>query len=121
MKTEIQIFKNDVFGEIRTMANERGDALFVAKDVLAALGYKNASKALTDHVEEGDVTKRYPIVDSLGRRQMVNVINESGLYSLLLSSKLEQEAGFQALGDERGAARNPSDGRDDAAFFAFCI
>ncbi len=52
------------------------------------MGYKNASKALTDHVEEDDVTKRYLIVDSLGRRQMVNVINESGLYALILASKL---------------------------------
>ncbi|MCR4921139.1 MAG: hypothetical protein K5945_05450 [Bacteroidaceae bacterium] len=59
------------------------------------MGYQNVSKALTDHVEEDHVTKRYPIVDSLGRRQMVNAINESGLYALILASKLPQARAFK--------------------------
>ena len=67
----------------------------MAKDVLVALGYRNISKALADHVDEDDVTKRYPIEDSLGRRQMVNVINESGLYALILGSKLPSARAFK--------------------------
>ena len=56
-----------------------------------ALGYKNVNKALADHVEEDDLTKRYPIVDNLGRRQKVILINKSGLCALILSSKLYAE------------------------------
>ena len=55
-----------------------------------ALGYKNVNKTLADHVEEDDLTKRYPIVDNLGRRQKVISINKSGLYALILSSKLKE-------------------------------
>ena len=85
MKTNIQIFKNEVFGEIRTMTNEKGETFFVGKDVAQALGYSNSRKALLDHVDEEDkgVTKR----DTLGGKQQLIVINESGLYALILSSK----------------------------------
>ena len=97
MKTNnsIQIFKNEMFGEIRTMTNEKGETFFVGKDVAMALGYKNVNKALADHVDMDDLTKRYPIVDSLGRKQTAIFINESGLYSLILSSKLEQARLFK--------------------------
>ena len=64
--------------------------MFVGKDVAAALGYKNVNKALADHVDVDDLTKRYPIIDNLGRKQQAILINESGLYSLILSSKLTQ-------------------------------
>ena len=59
---------------------------FVGKDVAEALGYSNTRKALADHVDEEDkgVTKR----DTLGGKQNLGIINESGLYSLILSSKL---------------------------------
>ena len=59
---------------------------FVGKDVAIALGYSNTRKALADHVDEEDkgVTKR----DTLGGKQNLGIINESGLYSLILSSKL---------------------------------
>lgn len=93
--TRIQTFENSYFGSVRTARAENGEVLFVAKDVLVALGYRNISKALADHVDEDDVTKRYPIVDSLGRRQMVNVINESGLYALILGSKLPSAKAFK--------------------------
>ena len=85
MKTNIQIFKNEMFGEIRTMTNEKGETFFVGKDVAQALGYSNSRKALLDHVDEEDkgVTKR----DTLGGKQQLIVINESGLYALILSSK----------------------------------
>jgi prophage antirepressor-like protein len=84
-----------MFGTVRTMTNERGETFFVGKDVAKALGYKNVNKALADHVEEDDLTKRYPIVDNLGRRQKAILINESGLYALILSSKLKEAKAFK--------------------------
>ena len=76
----IQIFKNEQFGEVRTMTNEKGETYFVGKDVAKALGYSNTRKALQDHVDDEDkgVTKR----DTLGGNQKMIIINESGLYSL---------------------------------------
>lgn len=93
--TRIQIFENANFGSVRTTRTQNGEVLFVAKDVVALLGYRNISKALADHVAEDDVTKRYPIVDSMGRRQMVNMINESGVYSLIFGSKLKSANDFK--------------------------
>ena len=63
MKSNIQIFRNEMFGEIRTMTNEKGETFFVGKDVAKALGYKNTRKALQDHVDKEDkgVTKRDPL------------------------------------------------------------
>jgi prophage antirepressor-like protein len=93
MTTNIQIFKNDMFGEVRTMTNEKGEPFFVGSDVAKALGYKNTRKALIDHVDDEDrgVTKR----DTLGGVQQMVIINESGLYSLVLSSKLPQAKEFK--------------------------
>ena len=93
MSTEIKIFKNEMFGEIRTLTNEQGETFFVGKDVAQALGYSNTRKALQDHVDDEDkgVTKR----DTLGGIQQMVVINESGLYSLVLSSKLPQAKEFK--------------------------
>ena len=53
----IQIFQNQEFGAIRTISNEQGEAMFCAKDVAEALGYKLARKAVQDHVDKGDVLK----------------------------------------------------------------
>ena len=92
---QVRIFNHPSFGSVRITKTEKGEPLFVAKDVLRALGYRNISKALADHVAEDDVTKRYPIVDKLGRRQKCNVINESGLYALILGSKLQQATMFK--------------------------
>ena len=93
MNNSIQTFKNKAFGRIRTMVDEKGEPMFVGKDVAHALGYTNTRKALHDHVDEEDkgVTKR----DSLGGTQQMVVINESGLYSLILSSKLESAKAFK--------------------------
>ena len=91
---EIQIFQNQEFGAIRTMSNEQGEALFCAKDVAEALGYKLARKAVQDHVDRDDVLKRN-LIDSLGRKQLTFFINESGLYSLILSSKLDSAKRFK--------------------------
>ena len=62
---------------------------FVGKDVATILGYERATKAIADHVDEEDIDE-VPIQDSIGRMQNTPVINESGLYSLILSSKLQK-------------------------------
>ena len=91
---KIQIFQNQEFGAIRTLSNEQGEPMFCAKDVAEALGYKLARKAVQDHVDRDDVLKRN-LIDSLGRKQQATFINESGLYSLILSSKLESAKRFK--------------------------
>ena len=90
---EITIFQNQEFGAIRTMNNEQGEALFCAKDVAEALGYKLARKAVQAHVDKGDVLKRNTPTTS-GVQTMLYV-NESGLYSLILSSKLDSAKRFK--------------------------
>ena len=95
MKTKIQIFKHEQFGEIRTMVDEKGEPWFVGKDVARRLGYINHRKALRDHVDEEDRKDGVTIRDSIGRDQEVTFINESGLYSLVLSSKLPQAKAFK--------------------------
>ena len=89
----IQIFKHKMFGEIRTMTDEKGETFFVGTDVAKALGYKNPNDALSKHVEEED--KLVSRIAISGQRRNVNIINESGLYSLILSSQLEQAKAFK--------------------------
>lgn len=91
---EIQIFKNEEFGIIRTMSDEQGQPLFCAKDVCIALGYNQPHKAIDRHVKKDDGTKR-TLVDSIGRKQQGIFVNESGLYALILSSKLEGAKRFK--------------------------
>ena len=82
---ELQIFENPEFGTIRSVEVE-GEPWLVGKDVAAALGYTDTSDALKRHVDDGDkLTRRF--TDSGQSREMY-IINESGLYSLILSSKL---------------------------------
>jgi len=83
-----------MFGQIRTMTNDRGETFFVGKDVAEALGYSQTDKAILRHVDEDDRTK-HTVIDSMGRNQQTFIINESGLYSLILSSKLEQAKMFK--------------------------
>jgi len=78
-----------MFGAIRTITNERGEPLFVGKDVAEALGYAKSRNALAAHVDEDD-KKDALIQGPLGGTQKMTVITESGLYSLILSSKLPQ-------------------------------
>lgn len=89
---ELKIFNNPDFGEIR-IANIGNEPWFIGKDVAEALGYTNPRKALVDHVEDEDkvVTK----CDTLGGIQHMTAINESGLYSLILGSKLESAKRFK--------------------------
>ena len=91
---EIQIFKNERFGEVRTMVIN-GEPWFVGKDVASVLGYSNHRKALIDHIDADDKTDGVTIRDSIGRGQTPILINESGLYALILSSKLPQAKDFK--------------------------
>ena len=95
MEQEIKTFKNEQFGEIRTMVDEKGEPWFVGKDVARRLGYINHRKALRDHVDEEDRKDGVTIRDSIGRDQEATFINESGLYSLILASKLPQAKAFK--------------------------
>ena len=94
MSTMIQIFRNEMFGAIRTITTERGETFFVGKDVAKALGYSKTYNALSTHVDRDDTLKQ-GIIDSKGRHQQTIFINESGLYSLILSSKLDQAKAFK--------------------------
>lgn len=90
---KLQVFKNHEFGEIRTV-QIKGEPYFVGKDIAERLGYERPTKAIQDHVdvEDKDVI---PIQDSIGRFQNTPIINESGLYSLILSSKLPRAKQFK--------------------------
>lgn len=90
---EMQIFQSEQFGAIRT-AGTAEEPLFCAADICRALGYTNGRKAIADHCEEDDVTKR-DIIDNLGRTQSASFVNESGLYALIFGSKLENAKQFK--------------------------
>ena len=92
METNIQIFTSEVFGKIRT-CQVNNQIMFVGKDVATALGYSDPQKAIRVHVDDED--KGGAILSTPGGSQRVIVINESGLYSLILSSKLEQARMFK--------------------------
>lgn len=83
--TEIQVFDNPEFGKIRTM-EVNGEPYFVGKEVATILGYNNPRDALARHVDVED--KGVAKCDTLGGTQDMTIINESGLYSLVLFSRL---------------------------------
>lgn len=89
---ELQIFNSEEFGNIRTTEID-GQPYFVGKDIADVLGYTNPSKALSDHVDEDDKLNNESL-SSLGQRGGW-LINESGLYSLVLSSKLPNAKKFK--------------------------
>lgn len=93
MEKHIQVFNNTEFGEIRTM-EINGEPWFVGKDVAEALGYVKARNAIAKHVDDED-KKDAPIQGDLGGTQNMTIINESGMYSLILSSKLEGAKRFK--------------------------
>lgn len=90
---DLMIFKNEEFGEIRSL-EINNEPYFVGKDIAETLIYKEPHKAIVSHVDEDDRTK-YPIIDELGRKQETWIINESGLYSLIMSSKLPSAKKFK--------------------------
>ena len=89
---EIRVFENQKLGSIRSVVID-GEPWFVGKDVAEILGYSNSSKALIDHVDEDDKLNNKSL-SSLGQRGGW-IINESGLYSLILSSKLPKAKEFK--------------------------
>ena len=92
MNTAIEVFKNDEFGSIRTMTVD-GEPWFVGKDVADILGYQNGSRDVNAHVDEDDRLK-YQIGTAGQMREQI-LINESGLYSLILGSKLPTAKKFK--------------------------
>lgn len=89
---ELQIFSSDEFGEIRTVEID-GEPWFVGKDIAIALGYTNPQKAVRDHVDDEDRGENE--MDTPGGRQILTVINESGVYALVFGSKLESAKRFK--------------------------
>lgn len=89
---QLKIFENEEFGQVRTI-NIDGEPWFVGKDVALALNYVNPLKAIRDHVDEED--KGVNEMDTPGGIQPVTIINESGLYALILGSKLESAKRFK--------------------------
>lgn len=88
----LQIFNSPEFGQVRTI-QQNGEPWFVGKDVAEILGYSNTPKAIRDHVDDEDkLTER--IVLS-GQNREMTIINESGLYSLILSSKMPKAKEFK--------------------------
>lgn len=90
---ELQIFNNPEFGEVRTTVID-GEPWFVGADVATALGYTNSRKALGDHVDDED-KNTVTIRDGIQGNPNKTIINESGLYSLVLSSKLPTAKKFK--------------------------
>lgn len=93
MTGALQTFNNPLFGDLRMFMID-GAPWFVAVDVARALGYDQPDKAVARHVEDDDRTK-HTVVDIRGRKNTANIINESGLYSLILSSKLPRAKEFK--------------------------
>lgn len=93
MNNEITVFKNNHFGSIRTVMLNN-EPYFVGKDVAEALGYAKARNAISKHVDDED-KKVAPIQGSPGGIQTMTIINESGLYSLIMSSKLPNAKQFK--------------------------
>ena len=92
MNNKLQIFENKQFGQVRTI-DEDGKILFCAKDVAAALGYTNPSKAINDHCK-GIVERRTN--DSLGRQQNMKFIPEGDIYRLAAKSELPGADKFES-------------------------
>lgn len=93
---DLQIFKNEEFGEIRTVTIDN-EPWFVGKDVAAILGYANPNEAIQDHIDKEDKLNSKTLLSfdlDLGQRGGW-LINESGLYSMILGSKLESAKKFK--------------------------
>ncbi len=91
----IQVFSHEMFGQIRTMTDERGETFFVGNDVARALGYSAPRNAIATHVDDEDKTTASIQCTGSNYKSKAVLINESGLYALVLSSKLEQAKAFK--------------------------
>lgn len=90
--TDIKIFESEEFGKVRTTTID-GEPWFAGRDIALALGYKDTPRAVKDHVDEED--KRVGVLPTPRGGQEAVIINESGLYSLILSSKLPKAKAFK--------------------------
>ncbi len=89
---ELKVFENPAFGRMRTIEVD-GEPWFVGKDVAEALGYSDTDKAIRNHVDAEDkLTRQF---GGSGQNRNMTIINESGLYSLILSSKLPTAKDFK--------------------------
>lgn len=89
---DVQVFNNEEFGQVRTVTIDN-EPYFVGKDVAEALGYADTNQAIRYHVDEDDkLTRKF---DGSGQKREMYIINESGLYSLILSSKLPNAKKFK--------------------------
>lgn len=91
---ELQIFKNEEFGSVRTMVIGN-EPYFVGKDVAEILGYSDPSSTVSKNVDDEDKTTLLLEQDGSNYRSQTTLINESGLYSLILSSKLPTAKKFK--------------------------
>ena len=91
---DLRIFENKEFGKVRTIIDENNEPWFVGKDVAEILEYSRPTKAIQDHIDYED-RDEIPIQDSIGRNQKTPIINESGLYSLIFSSKMKKAKEFK--------------------------
>jgi len=89
---EIKLFENPEFGQVRVLEQD-GEPWFVGKDIAKVLGYNNPLEAVRDHVDEED--KGVSKMDTPGGKQNIIIINESGLYSLILRSQLPEAKAFK--------------------------
>ena len=90
----ITSFNHEKFGNIRICGADTNNPLFCAMDLCRALGYSNGRDAVAKHVDSDDVAKR-DTIDSMGRNQLLTYVNESGMYALILGSKLPQAKQFK--------------------------
>lgn len=88
----LQVFQNEAFGQVRVIS-KNGEPWFVGKDVAEVLGYSNPKMAIVKKVDVDD--KGISILDTPGGKQKMTLINESGLYALILSSKLSSAKQFK--------------------------
>lgn len=91
-ETSIQLFEHEAYGQLRTITID-GEPWFVAKDVCAALGLDNVTRAVSN-LDEDEVTTS-KVIDSIGREQSTNIVSEAGLYSLVLRSRKPEAKAFK--------------------------
>ena len=95
MKCIINVFKSEEFGSIRTLTDKKGNPWFVGKDVAKALGYAKPENAVSSHVCQEDKTSTLIQGSGSNYKSQAVIINESGLYSLVLGSKLSSAKRFK--------------------------
>lgn len=91
---ELQVFKNQEFGSVRTLTLN-DEPWFVGKDVAIILGYKKPENAIANHVDDDDKTTTLIQGTGSNYKSKTMIINESGLYALIFGSKLESAQKFK--------------------------